>query len=397
MSHVSAKSFDRILVLAKPRLGDVLLATPLVRTLRRAYPESTLDVLVYDGQAEILEGNPDIDRTFTIAIHPTVAEYRQLQQRIFRRYDLAVSTSTSDRALIYLLAAGRTRLSVVPENKQAWKRKVTSGHVLSGDCTHTVIQNARLGDLLGLERCYEVVPPTMNDSGSKLDSLLPGVWRAGGYAVIHITPGMHYKRWTTAGWVEVGRFFQHLGLTVVLTGGTGEGERALVRSLHSRLGSQAVDLSGKLRLSEVADLLQKCRVYVGPDTVVTHLAAAVGAPTLALFGPTNPAKWGPWPRGYAQSVPPFPLIGSRRVGNVLLLQGRGPCVPCEQEGCERHRYSRSDCLDQLDHGKAIAALAHLMATKGERRTTPAGDDGGVTLTVPLSTQRISVPPQNSRG
>ena len=108
------------------------------------------------------------------------------------------------------------------------------------------------------------------------------------------------------------------------------------------------DVAGRLRLADLVALLERCALYAGPDTVATHLAAGVGAPTLALFGPTNPLVWAPWPGAYAGPVPPFWKKGTQRTRNVVLVQGPGACVPCQQLGCERHRLSRSDCLDQLD-------------------------------------------------
>jgi len=85
-----------------------------------------------------------------------------------------------------------------------------------------------------------------------------------------------------------------------------------------------------------------------------------GAPTVALFGPSNPVKWGPWPQGYAQPQNPYRLRGTQRVANVILLQGAGDCVPCMEEGCERHVRSLSDCLQKLSSQEVIAAAQSLL-------------------------------------
>ena len=79
-------------------------------------------------------------------------------------------------------------------------------------------------------------------------------------------------------------------------------------------------------------------------------------PTVALFGPTNPVKWGPWPRTHTTDTNPWRRWGSQRNGNVALLQGTTPCVPCMLEGCERNVASFSDCLLGLPARKVIAAL-----------------------------------------
>jgi heptosyltransferase-3 len=105
-------------------------------------------------------------------------------------------------------------------------------------------------------------------------------------------------------------------------------------------------------------------LYVGPDTAVTHLAAATGVPTVALYGPTNHLKWAPWPADYAKNQSPFINKGGvQQVGNVILIQGLQDCVPCHQEGCERHLSSKSRCLEELDSMIVIRAVQNLVTLK----------------------------------
>ncbi len=87
----------KILVIAMQYLGDVLLTTPLLHSLRLAYPDAQMDVLVYSNTAAMLEGNPDISHIITTPNRPKLADYRQLFKQLFRRYDLAIVTQTGDR------------------------------------------------------------------------------------------------------------------------------------------------------------------------------------------------------------------------------------------------------------------------------------------------------------
>ena len=116
------------------------------------------------------------------------------------------------------------------------------------------------------------------------------------------------------------------------------------------------NMAGKLSLAQNAFLISRAKFYVGPDTALTHMAAALGIPTIALFGPSNPVKWGPWPKRYAENRNPYHMTGTQRVKNVLLLQGNGHCVPCILEGCERHNASLSDCLQNLPATRVIKAI-----------------------------------------
>lgn len=118
----------------------------------------------------------------------------------------------------------------------------------------------------------------------------------------------------------------------------------------------AVNAVGKLSLGASARLVSRAVVYVGPNMALTHAAAALGVPTIALFDPTNPVKWGPWPRGHAPDANPWRRYGNQRAGNVTLVQGTGACVPCGLEGCRREISSFSDCLQSMPAAKVIAAI-----------------------------------------
>src|SRR5438105_10209619 len=104
----------RILVITLRRLGDVLLTTPLIRSIRRGFKQSILDVLVFRGSDAILRGNPDIDHVITVAERPSIAETLALVWDLFRRYDLAVCTQAGDRPTLFALLAGHCRAGLVP-------------------------------------------------------------------------------------------------------------------------------------------------------------------------------------------------------------------------------------------------------------------------------------------
>ncbi|ALG68056.1 glycosyltransferase family 9 protein [Beggiatoa leptomitoformis] len=356
-------SAQKILLIATRQIGDVLLVTPLLRSLRLAYPTAQIDVLVFRGKEGILNGNPDYQTLLTIAERPSWREHLALLARITRRYDLAVSTLAGDRPIFYSLLAAPCRVSIVPplDKKSAWKRWITQGWtVLDDEQTHTVTQNLRLTDVLAIPRQYAVVAPTLPSDTATLSRCLPFAWQAEAYAVLHLLPMWRYKRWTLTGWAALAEYLTQRGLRVVLTGGGGKAELDYLQTALQTMPATVVNLAGQLQFSEVATLLRHACIYVGPDTAVTHLAAAVGVPTVALYGATNPVKWSPFPAEYQADVPPFAKKGSQRCGNVFLVQGAGECVPCHQEGCERHRESYSRCLDTLEPATVIQAVQTML-------------------------------------
>jgi heptosyltransferase-3 len=333
----------RILVVAGPARGDVLLATPLIASLRRAGPDAAIDVLVYRGQADILEGNPDVSEILSASKHPGFRESLRLLRRLLRHYDLAISTKHTDRAIWYTFIAGSSRIAVVPPARDAWKRWITRAHVAyDHDATHTIAQNGALAALLGIEASAEVRLPTAADAASVVTGLLPAGVATKPLAVLHPNPGLPHKRWTLSGWAAVARYLDRRGFCIVLTGS--DADAAYLQSAMAWMPVTPVNLAGRLRFADITELLYRCAIYVGADTVTSHMAAAAGVPTVALFGPETPRVWGPWPAGFRSSTTPFPGTGDQHVGNVLVVQESTPCPTCRQGYCLRRSERGRACI-----------------------------------------------------
>jgi heptosyltransferase-3 len=345
----------RILVITLRRLGDVLLTTPLVRSIRRGFPDACLDMLVFRGSDAILTGNPDVDHVLTMAERPSLGETLSLARALFRRYDLVVSTQAGDRPTFFALLAGRWRIGVVPPagaTGARWKRHVHHVAVTPEPDTHRVTQLMTLAAALGLNGRAEVVCPRGTNSGD-LAPRKP-------YAVLHANPFYQYKRWNDAGWQGLARGLAERGLALIATEGPDPAERVYLDRVWGSLGS----LVSRLRLDwgALAQLLMEAHLYVGPDTSTTHLAAAGGCPTIALYGPTSPRLIGPWPVGGLER--PWDPTGTiQRRGNVWVVQNPQPCLPCEKLGCEGHLQSYSRCLDELTARQVLMAVDQALATR----------------------------------
>lgn len=346
---------SRILVVALRRLGDVLLTTPLIRSLKRAWPESAIDVLVFRGTEGILAGNPDIAAVITMPERVAAGEGLALLRRVWRSYDLALSTQSGDRPTLFAWAAGRARAGFVGSSGAltAVKRFALDHPVEIERGVHRVNEVLRLAQAIGVAPVAEVVPP----KGGTPPSPVPDR----PYAVIHAAPMFRYKQWTAAGWRALANALAARGLQVIATGGPGD--RAHLDDVWAGQ-PHVLRHDGALAWGELAALIEGARVYVGPDTSVTHLAAAIRAPVVALYGPTDPRLWGPWPSvGLDRAWEAVGTIQNR--GNVWLVQNPPSCpyniFPCQQEGCLRHRESHSQCLDELTVEQVLAAVDAALA------------------------------------
>lgn len=351
-SPIALRPDARVLVVAMRRLGDALLTTPLIRSVKRALPGAAIDALVFAGTEGILSGNPDLARIITVSERPSAGEFLMLLRRILRRYDLALSTQSGDRPTALACIAGRQSAGPLDANglSAAVKRFALSRSYPADRTQHRIVDLLRLTQLLGIPAHAEVVCP----QGDVRPDLLPPK----PYAVVHAAPKFTYKRWTAEGWRRLAAALRMRGLQAVVTGAAAD--RTYLDEIWRE--TDVVRRDGRLTWPELTALIGSADVYVGPDTAVTHLAAATGAQTVALYGPTDPRIWGPWPVGGLER--PWDAAGTiQHRGNVWLVQNPLPCLPCQLEGCERRLDSRSQCLDELAAAHVVTAVDHALAVR----------------------------------
>lgn len=352
MSRIALPAKPRILVIALRRLGDVLLTTPLIASLRKAWPEATIDALVFADTAGILAGNPDLNGVITMPPRRTLTQSLALAVKLWRGYDLAISTQSGDRPTFFAIIAGSARVAPVEARATGdLKRRFLDRTLDIVPGVHRIEEMLRLADTLGIDREPRLVPPR----AALFDA------PDGAYAVIHAAPMFRYKQWTTTGWREVAQALRARGLTVIATGGPAADERAYLDEVWR--GNDVRRMDGALNWAQLAGILSKAKMFIGPDTSVTHLAAACGAPTVALFGPTDPRLWGPWPVGGLSEM--WHDTGAmQQRGNVWLVQHAYPCTPCQLEGCERRLGSFSACLDALTPQHVMTAVDEAFSRSG---------------------------------
>jgi heptosyltransferase III len=359
-----------ILVICTGRIGDVLLATPVVRALKTRWPGTQIDMLIFRGTGDALENNPDIRNVISVAPRANFARRCGDARKIWRKYDLGCALRTSSAASLYCWMAGRKRIGIVAPAGKSWIRRLALNRFVvdRDESMHVVQSGASLMTLLGISPSFDVVPPGIGNRPDQLAQLDLHLAPVAGkpLVVVHMYPRYAYKLWHVAGWKALIRFLRERGYAVVLTGGPGEDEVDYARDVGEDAGSEVINLVGKLSLGATAEVIRRAKLYVGPDTSASHVSAATGTPTITLFGPTNPVRWGPWPKGWV-GVSPWAASGSGQRGNVYVLQGIGACVPCKHEGCGAHVDSRSDCLSTLDANRVIDVAAELLGIVRDKR------------------------------
>ena len=379
MSKLSAYKPKKVLFIATRQIGDVLVTTPLIQQARELWPEAEFHFLGYRGKLDMLKGNPNIAELIETSDRPGFGEYLSLFNRLFQRYDLAIVTQPSDRAYFYGLVAAFRRVGVLGGHPQglteqdkakkskndkqnAWKKAICL-HTVDVDYfgQHVITEKLRLLEVFYknvqdlFSKPISVVPP----AGEALTPVIASQLRSP-YVVVHPGPLTAYKRWPLAYWQTLVTWLTQQGWQVVLSASPAKQDLQLNQDIVSLLDEatreNVVDVAGKLSIPQARSLIQGAHLYIGVDTSITHLAAACNIPTVALFGPTPPSNFGPWPNGFIGKQPYQLRARTQTVGNVTILQGPGECVPCRKAGCEDRPDSRSECLDLLEPNQVIEAI-----------------------------------------
>jgi len=352
---------ERALVTKLRHHGDVLLASPVFTALKHAAPALEIDALVYRETAPMLTGHPAIAAVHTIDrgwkargfVTQIAAEWRLLRELRARRYDLLVHLTEHPRGLT-LARLLRPRYAVTRErttHARLWRRHFTHFYRLPARTErHVVEQNLDALRRIGVQppeedRRLVLVPGAA--AQHKVDALLAEHGLAPG-AFVQVHPG---SRWLFKCWPpeRTAALLDRLaadGAHSVLTGAPDDRERALVTAILAALRpatrARVTDLSARLALDELAALTARARAFVGVDSAPMHIAAAVGTPAVALFGPSSEIAWGPW-----------------RSPHRVLVSDRHPCRPCGLDGCGGGKVS--ECLTALPVDRVHAALTALLA------------------------------------
>jgi len=306
------KSFDRLLIVRLSALGDVIHTLPAAHALREAFPEATIGWVIEERWAELLcaRGTPRrgprsaqrplVDWVHTVNLagwRKSLFRPRTLQQiaKVWSdvrsvRYDVAVDLQGAIRSAVLARWSGaRVRCGAAePRESPAslWytRRVLTRG-------AHVIEQNLSVVEAVARKRLP--VPrlelPHDVEAERQIEQRLA---EAGGGAFAILNPGAGWgaKRWPAERYGRVARALAEDGVQTILN--YGPGEEDLVREAEA--ASQGAAKPMKCSISELIALTRRARLFIGGDTGPLHLAAALQVPVVAIFGPTNPARNGPY-------------------------------------------------------------------------------------------------------
>ncbi len=307
----------RILLVKFWGIGNIVMLLPVIRLVRRRYPDAEIHFLTLRRNREILDGFRDLDRVITLedesfprffgSLFGAVARLRRARIDLFLDFEQFSRTST----LIGFLVGAPQRIGL--RTPRQGRYLLYTAPVRYRDDQHMTRTFLDIARAAGVENRYEPCAIQVGeDERRRVASLLPEDGRR--LVVVHPGSGDNFvgRRWPAACFSALAdHLVRRHGVTVVVTGGTGE--RALAAEVIDRMAERhaAVDLSGALSVRGLFALLARAEVLVANDTGPVHIASALGRPVLGLYGPNTPVLYGPLSAGsraFYRDLPCSPCI-----------------------------------------------------------------------------------------
>ncbi len=260
-------------------MGDCLLLTAPVRALKQEFPDFRVSVLAEARFADCFDQNPDFDEVLIAS-----GKFRTGIQLLTRRFDAIINLHGGPTSLFYSRMARGARIG----SEQYQYGRLYHGLLPAPDpAAHSVESTMAALQWLGV-RALEAPPLRYEPHPTEAARIREGLKAP--YVVIHPAALMETKRWEAARFTGISRQLASRGLTVVLT--CGPGEESVVREVAKDLVGSVTQTG--LGIPELAELIRGARLYIGNDSGPMHLAAAVGTPTVAVWGSSDSRRWRPW-------------------------------------------------------------------------------------------------------
>jgi lipopolysaccharide heptosyltransferase I len=339
----------KVLILKPSSLGDVVQALPVLRLIKRHLPQSEIHWWIDSGLAPLLEGDPDLagvlrfERRRWATPRNWVGFCRSVFWTRSQRFDWVLDLQGLFRSGAFAwLANGELTIGLDESRERAYgfydlRVPRASFHTHAVDWYLAVLKTLHVP----IDSRFEWLPkrPAIAESVRRVAQARGNRW-------IALQPGARWanKRWPVEYYAEVGRRLvaEHKGASIVLLGG--REDQPLGAAIASAVPERCLDLTGRISLPEMVEWLRICQLMVTNDTGPMHVAAALGTPVVALFGPTEPRRTGP----YGQ------LPNVLQLGLPWL-----PCVPCMKPRC---RYSKPmECLRALQPEPVLLRSRALLA------------------------------------
>jgi 3-deoxy-D-manno-octulosonic-acid transferase/heptosyltransferase-1 len=340
-----------ILIVKLSAIGDVIHTLPSLASLRRLYPDAHITWVVEEAAADIVKNHPYLDVVIVSKrkswskdiqkskiLKPLFNMRSLIKELRQQRYDLVIDFhGLFKSSIIVLLSRGKRKLGY--DSLQELSGLFLNEKIPEDINKHAVDRYLDFPRYLGAKiDNIEFILPQNNDAEAKVQ-LLMSKYKLDDKKFIAINPIAFWetKLWDDNNFAMLADLIKNnLRMDVVFTGS----EKSIIERITSKMKTEGINLGGRTSLSELAYLYKKARFVITTDSGPMHLAAAVGTPVIALFGPTDPARTGPYGEGHT------------------IVRAELPCIPCFLKKCPTKK-----CMKEISPEQVFKVVENKL-TKG---------------------------------
>ncbi|MDO9565360.1 MAG: glycosyltransferase family 9 protein [Candidatus Desulfaltia sp.] len=334
-----SKDIRNILLIQLGDIGDVVWATPTFRAVKEAYPQAEVSVLLRESFGSLLEADSHIHKIFEVKRYngnflkkagKQLSFIRELRKE---RFDLVFDLRSDDRGAYMALLSGAKIRAALFYRGLKWRNCLFT-HLAEPLASKEIIhgateQSLRIVREFGIDT-KDTIPKlwVYEKVKKRARQLLDGndITTSGRLITLNPFSRWQYKEWGYEKWVQIiDWLWEEYEIPTVIVGAIEERKKSI--DIVNKCKGRIYNLTGRTSLDELAGVLSFSRLHMGVDSAAPHIAAAVGTPTITIYGPSDWRDWAP--------------IGET---HSVITQDYD-CVPCHQKGCDSRGISK--CLEEL--------------------------------------------------
>jgi heptosyltransferase III len=342
------KTPKKILIIIQRSNGDVFLSTSLINYIYKHFNSPKIDLLVNDDTIQVAKLLSNIAYIHKFS-YKKKSNNRWLQEKelffqLFRKYDLSINLTSSDRSVLYALIASKKTISVIEKEykKSWWKQLLLTNYYYYDPNLHILIQNLTPLRLLGIK--HDLVQNSILIRDEVTERVMRKLKERGikNFIIFHPSAQYEYKILPTKSRKKLIELLSKIGISIVITGSSNQVDMKIKLGLPSL--KNIYDLIGETTLEEYFALSEMSLAYVGMDTLNMHIAASQEKRIFAIFGPTNLSMWSPWSNELKISATDNSPL--QTYAKNTIFQANMPCVACGNAGCN-NMHGKSECLFKI--------------------------------------------------
>lgn len=332
VKNLQSKVQINVFVILPNYIGDVLMATPAVRLLRKIEPSSRITALVSRRAYDIIKNNPYIDEIIV----------RENKPDFFARFDVIKKVRKSskgkfDRAILFRDTFFNNLTALVSGSKRITKVKDAAWLSYKELCVDAV---ERAFDYNAEPKDYSMDLVTSAGDAAAVEKFLLEN-NCNRFVALNPVATRPSKIWKMSNYnILIDSMFIKYGLKTVLIGSAGDAN--MCASIYNDCLHKPLVAAGKFSLTETAEVIKKSEVFISPDTGPLHMSIALGKKTIGLFGSTDPEKYGPYPE------------------TAKMIYHKVACSPCYKNICTLGK-DKNYCMSQISVEEVLEQIEKFIA------------------------------------